>query len=206
MMAEKAMAMGDERSRALPLAAEYDPAEFKMLGRLIAPWSQEIGDDAREAVITRGNLLKFGQNAALGEVLLSTGDLVLAEAAKHDLIWGIGLDLRDAQAGHAWRGLNLLGKCLMAVREKLARRTREPGSDPGPQPPAEAGADGDADATGPQQAQLQQQQHEAWLQQERRRELRPQQRQQQQQQRQQQQQTEPPHDERRQEAARDDGT
>ena len=116
----------------------------------------------REAVITQGNLLKFGQNTALGEVLRSTGDLVLAEAAKHDLIWGIGLDLLEAQAGHAWRGLNLLGKCLTAVREKLARRTREPWSDPGPQPPAEAGANGDADATGPQQAL--QQQHEAWLQ------------------------------------------
>ena len=60
MMAEKAKAMGDESSRALLLAAEYDPAEFKRLGRLITPWSQEIWDDVREAVITQGNLLKFG--------------------------------------------------------------------------------------------------------------------------------------------------
>ena len=80
------------------LATEYDPAEFKNLGRQIAPWSQETWEDAREAVVTRGNTLKFGQNAALGEVLLSTGDLVLAEAAENDRICGIGLNLNDAQA------------------------------------------------------------------------------------------------------------
>ena len=98
-MTEKAKAMGDEASRALTLASEYDPAEFKKLGRRFAPWSQEIWEGAREAVVTQGNVLKFGQNAALGQVLLSTGDLVLMEEAEIDRIWGIGLNLHDVQSG-----------------------------------------------------------------------------------------------------------
>jgi predicted NAD-dependent protein-ADP-ribosyltransferase YbiA (DUF1768 family) len=49
-------------------------------------------------------------------VLRSTGDLVLVEAAEHDRIWGIGLNLLDTQSGLPWRGLNLLVKCLMAAR------------------------------------------------------------------------------------------
>ena len=49
--------------------------------------------------MTQGNILKFGQNTALGMVLrstLSTGDLVLVEAAENDRIWGIGLNTHDA--------------------------------------------------------------------------------------------------------------
>jgi ribA/ribD-fused uncharacterized protein len=60
MMAEKAKAMGDETSRGLILTSEYDPAEFKELGRHINPWIQEMWEGARETVVTQGNVLKFG--------------------------------------------------------------------------------------------------------------------------------------------------
>ena len=68
MMAEKAQAMGDEASRALLLAAGYNPAQYKALGRQISPWVQQVWDDVRESVVTRGNILKFSQDAALGNV------------------------------------------------------------------------------------------------------------------------------------------
>jgi len=147
MMAEKAQAMGDEASRALLLAAGYNPGQYKALGRQISPWVQQVWDDVRESVVTRGNILKFSQDAALGNVLLSTGDLILAEAAENDRIWGIGLNIIDAQTGLTWRGLNLLGKCLMAAREELARRAQWPvgAARPSqPQPPAAAGGWGAA--------------------------------------------------------------
>ena len=68
----------------------------------------------------QGNVFKFGQSAALGEVLRSTGDLILVEAAENNRIWGTGLNIHDAQLGQPLRGLNLLGECLMAAREELA--------------------------------------------------------------------------------------
>ena len=57
MMVEKEKAMGDETSRALILATEYDLAELNKLGRRISLWSQEIWEGARKAVVTRGNIL-----------------------------------------------------------------------------------------------------------------------------------------------------
>lgn len=53
--------------------------------------------------------------------LLETGDAVLVEASPLDKIWGIGLarDNADASNPKKWKGLNLLGKALMAVREDL---------------------------------------------------------------------------------------
>ena len=45
----------------------------------------------------------------------------MVEASPVDRIWGIGL-AKDADAAHdplRWRGLNLLGFALMAVREQL---------------------------------------------------------------------------------------
>ncbi len=88
----------------------------------------------REARAAQGNVLKFGKNAVLGEVLLFTGDLVLVEAAENDRIWDIGLNIFDAQSGLIWRGRNLLGKCPMTAREELARRAQEPGGAPRPLP------------------------------------------------------------------------
>jgi len=43
------------------------------------------------------------------------------EASPKDKIWGIGLGAKSAveKGEEAWKGLNLLGKALMEVREML---------------------------------------------------------------------------------------
>lgn len=97
--------------------------------RFVFFWSHEprrpgsLGAECFEIVV-RGNLAKFGQHAPLREYLAGTRARVLAEASPTDRVWGIGLEAADprAQDPRQWRGLNLLGFALMAVRDKLAAR------------------------------------------------------------------------------------
>jgi len=71
-------------------------------------------------------LLKFSQNRKLGDILLSTGDALLAEASPSDTRWGIGLGASDPRARdpQAWQGTNWLGEVLMDARQEL-RKLRE---------------------------------------------------------------------------------
>ena len=57
-------------------------------------------------------MAKFSQNADLQQLLLNTGDAILAECAVKDLIWGIGLSMKDSNRFdmNKWHGENLLGK------------------------------------------------------------------------------------------------
>ena len=77
----------------------------------------------RRSVAKYGNLAKFTQHSALGRILLSTGDAVLVEASPRDRVWGVGLAFGDPRLSdpEQWRGLNLLGQALMAVRDELRR-------------------------------------------------------------------------------------
>ena len=74
-----------------------------------------------------GNYAKFTQNPAMKHHLLSTGNKRLAEASPLDPVWGIGLRADDPRANdpRQWRGKNLLGEALSAVREAV--RGRETG-------------------------------------------------------------------------------
>ncbi|KAI1268730.1 hypothetical protein F5Y18DRAFT_165128 [Xylariaceae sp. FL1019] len=55
------------------------------------------------------------------DVLLATGDRELVEASPMDRIWGIGFGAQDAPKCRERWGLNLLGKCLMDVREQFRK-------------------------------------------------------------------------------------
>ena len=66
------------------------------------------------------------QNPELKQMLLATGDALLAEAEEYDSIWGIGLSMEDERNQHpdAWKGQNLLGFALIQVRQKLAQEKK----------------------------------------------------------------------------------
>ena len=121
MMAEKARLFGDEEIRAQILKTS-DPAICKKLGRKVRNFNQERWNKNRENIARKGNFYKFSQNAKLREFLLSTGDKILAEASPRDRIWGIGMGKNnpDALDPAKWRGRNLLGFAIMAVRKKIA--------------------------------------------------------------------------------------
>lgn len=70
-----------------------------------------------KVVIMRSVLLcKFGFNPNLADKLLSTGDAILIEDSKTDSYWGIGKNQK---------GLNMLGKCLMDIRELIRKKRSE---------------------------------------------------------------------------------
>ena len=118
MMAQKAICMGDEHIREKIMAAGCQPDLIKKLGRQVMPWDEELWESIRETVVTRGNLLKFSQNTQARIVLRSTRGLALAEAAPHDRVWGIGLNVTDALAGYVGTGANKLAKILMDLRDQ----------------------------------------------------------------------------------------
>lgn len=91
---------------------------IKKLGRKVKYFDEELWDEYKVDIVTRGNYLKFSQNEKLKEKLLDTGNATIVEASSYDKIWGVGIDVKDPRIYNPefWRGQNLLGKCLMQVR------------------------------------------------------------------------------------------
>lgn len=120
MMYKKAELFGDTKTAA-EILAEGDPAAIKALGRRVHGFNESVWTGQREAVVTGGLLEKFSQNAGLKEMLLATGMRELAECAVRDRIWGIGIGMSDPLRfdRKSWLGQNLLGRCLMRVRDRL---------------------------------------------------------------------------------------
>lgn len=86
-------------------------------------FDQEQWESVRFGIYFDILLEKFSQNKDLKEKLLATKDKKLVEASPYDTIWGIGLGINDFRIydEKEWKGLNLLGQVLMAVREVLQR-------------------------------------------------------------------------------------
>lgn len=120
MMYKKAICFGD-RSIAAQILETEDVARIKELGRLVADYNDSYWSGIRQIVVYQGLCEKFVQNKNLKELLLKTGNAVLAECAVKDKIWGIGLSMKDPDRldRTKWKGQNLLGYALMMVRERL---------------------------------------------------------------------------------------
>jgi ribA/ribD-fused uncharacterized protein len=120
MMHGKAMLFGDTATAREVLAAAH-PKQHKALGRKVKPFVDETWKAKRIEIVTAGSRAKFTQNAELMALLLETNGTELVEASPYDRIWGIGLGANDPRASDPkqWRGQNLLGKILTALREEL---------------------------------------------------------------------------------------
>ncbi len=105
------------------LMSNYNPKEVKRLGRQVKNYNDKEWDAVRASVMRTGLRLKFTQNEALKELLLSTGDKILVEASPYDRIWGAGIRENDSRISdpEKWPGKNLLGQLLMELREELRK-------------------------------------------------------------------------------------
>ncbi len=120
MMSQKALLFGDREINERIMKAP-DPKAFKQLGKKVRGFDDNMWKKERCNIVVRGNYAKFSQNEPLKEFLLGTGENILVEASPYDKIWGIGLSANNKKAENPnlWKGLNLLGCCLMEVRDML---------------------------------------------------------------------------------------
>jgi ribA/ribD-fused uncharacterized protein len=118
MMYAKALYFNDADSAKDILRAK-PPGKQKGIGRKVKGFNDDDWSKIRERVVVESNWIKF-HDPKLKEILLSTGDRELMEASPFDRVWGIGFKAEDAHL-HSRNsyGLNLLGKALMTVRERL---------------------------------------------------------------------------------------
>jgi len=126
IMETKAALMGD-----LEILREIDkvddPKSCKALGRGVRNFDDELWKRHLEQTAFEVVRQKFESQKGLRDLLLSTGNSILAEAAPNDCIWGIGLRLTDSRVKDPsqWCGRNILGTALMQTRDHLR------GCDPG---------------------------------------------------------------------------
>jgi len=120
MMYRKARLFGDDASADAILGART-PFQAQLLGRKVAGYREEIWREHRSSIVADAGELKFRQNPALRDYLVSTGASVLVEASTTDLVWGAGVSEDDpfARIPRRWSGQNLLGFSLMAARDRI---------------------------------------------------------------------------------------
>ena len=120
MMHQKAITF-DDIDIAKQILETDDVSKVKALGRAVHNYNDASWNGIRQIVVYKGLRAKFSQNKDLKEKLLSTGNNILAEAARTDSVWGIGISIKDNARFdmNKWRGKNLLGFALMQVRKEL---------------------------------------------------------------------------------------
>lgn len=120
MMYEKAMLMGDDIT-ANDIVHATDPKIVKALGREVNPWNETLWINNRCRIMFEACMAKFRAHPDIRASLIATGNTILVEASPLDKIWGIGMGANnpDAKVPIKWRGLNLLGRVLMKVRQDL---------------------------------------------------------------------------------------
>eukprot|EP00461_Guttulinopsis_vulgaris_P000715 UN00715 len=141
MMAQKALlfAMGENKQHNEDIAEQIlqtkDPGRVKKLGRAVKGFDETIWHANRFEIVKKGNIHKFTQHLQLRNYLLELNNgqigynsndkddigFILVEASPFDNIWGIGLKAEEPAAANpaTWRGPNLLGFALTAVRREL---------------------------------------------------------------------------------------
>lgn len=95
------------------------PEDVKKLGREVKNFNAQLWDKNKEYIVTLGNYYKFTQNPEYQKLLYLSGNKEIVEASPYDKIWGIGLAVSDDRVldKFNWQGENLLGECIMTVRE-----------------------------------------------------------------------------------------
>jgi ribA/ribD-fused uncharacterized protein len=119
-MWEKALYFHDMESAKKIIETPY-PAICKRIGRKIKNFEAVAWMKKSPEIMTEVNYAKYSQNPRLKLLLVDSHPKTIVEASPEDKIWGIGLHWSDDKVlnENNWKGLNLLGKSLMDVRDRL---------------------------------------------------------------------------------------
>jgi ribA/ribD-fused uncharacterized protein len=109
------------------LMSATEPVTIKKLGRQLvctsndgAPFDEECWKKERCPCMYDALWYKFTQNTEICKELLKTNDKYLVEATQNDKNWGNGLHISShLHDPSKWTGTNLLGECLMVLRNGL---------------------------------------------------------------------------------------
>ena len=95
--------------------------DYVIKKKIVSNYDDHVWNGIRQITVYEGLLAKFSQNDVLRKKLKDTGNIILAECAVGDRIWGIGLSMRDPKRLNPkqWNGQNMLGYTLMMVRDKI---------------------------------------------------------------------------------------
>lgn len=120
MMAQKALLFGDMYYYFKIMSSE-NPRDMKNYGRQARGFEINVWDAVKMDIVRTGNYHKFSQNEKLRDFLIGTGDMVLVEGSPWDKVWGAGIAVKDKRINliDQWPGRNLLGFCLMQVRDNI---------------------------------------------------------------------------------------
>ena len=101
------------------ILAEEDAQDCKEIARDIKNFDKREWSSVAEHLCEPGISQKFLQNRKLMTSLLETENKTLVEYSFDD-IWGTGIHIasKDALTRDKWRGVGLLGKILMGIRDK----------------------------------------------------------------------------------------
>lgn len=131
MMYEKALLFGDTEVAKTVMSLDYETPdglpderwdsqlkEIKALGRKVNGFDSKVWDAKCYGIVLIGVAAKFKQNKEHLAKLIETNDALICEAASYDKIWGIGMNRDDPRVQNPleWQGKNLLGDCIMFVR------------------------------------------------------------------------------------------
>lgn len=121
MMYHKVMMFG-RKDFADQIMQTTNPAECKCIaGQKFPEFNSVTWGSTCYTIVKRGVKAKFRQNQAIGEILLGTGNALLAECSLKDKKWGIDVDINDPDRldTSKWNGKNMLGRILMEIRGEL---------------------------------------------------------------------------------------
>jgi len=121
-MARKALEFGDLESYE-DIKNTLQPQSAKAIGRQVKGYDDDKWAEVRYKHMYDACMGKF-DGTELQEDLMNTGNRILVEASPYDKVWGVGLGENDPKIEDEanWKGLNLLGKVLMDVRQELRER------------------------------------------------------------------------------------
>lgn len=114
---QKARKFSDDNIAAKILSSRSQ-FEQKSLGGQVRNFDPSIWNRYKEEIMMVGLRAKYTQHPDLLSTLLNTGTNTIAEATE-DREWGIGKRLANARKAESWSGKNLLGICLMRIRDEL---------------------------------------------------------------------------------------